>query len=508
MHDHNSYMYSWFRNIGNKRYFINILLFIFFIWSCTNNTVSTPEPNESRQSIIRLGAATGIKLLSGNSSLESIQASEQNSRASKAALADGIVVHQILDYNLDDDDDIEQLISVKKQGDSNDLIHLLLVDRPSDAQGWVVTWETSTLASNISTFDVRIIDVLGRHQQTIVAHGLTKDAQQTISLFHCRKTPSGLVADTLFQMSANNEVSLGTVSRTAAYEESLAAGEPYPVYVVENQTLDGKTEIIRNTYNWNQELRRFAITKTERVPSQALETAQLQELFRKRIQDLEISIDGAWIKTKSSQQLVVFFDSASKNVRVMEGKLLEGHDWNNTVKTNQSGRLSIFLSNEAFKSLKTIINLTFIDLNNIYLSFKDRPEWEGNYQRLNEQGGVKIQKNARSRISVFPFSPKGAFKGQDDSELIFNDLHITRRRGNTRETGTFVTFDAGQAIITLAFMNEQGLIDKVENYKYKLTEPKSGETSPLLLALSPVILQIDTIIDIPGETILYTKIVD
>ena len=77
-------------------------------------------------------------------------------------------------FNLDPDDEEEQILVIRRADDQNGLIRIVVADYSQQSRRWLRTWSGETLATNIKTFQITISDLLGSHEVNIICTGMNE----------------------------------------------------------------------------------------------------------------------------------------------------------------------------------------------------------------------------------------------------------------------------------------------------------------------------------------------
>lgn len=491
---------------------VSSTVFVLLVFSCE---VAAPvtESDLLGNGIIRPKAGPGI-LMSKQVLVEEDKAlSLSAENLGKLKIAEDYIIHGNLEENLDADPSTEQVLTVKKRNDPADLIYILLVDFQEDKQSWETVWTGTTASTNLKTFSLGVQDLTGTHEPSIVAIGATREGLQTLSAFRLKVESGKLGGETILQTSADTEIMIETSTRDAAYEEAGALGKAFPILVTEKNPAPAGVEnndLVKTTYTWNPGLGRYTVSNSVIIPGLVKQEETLFALFKTDVKELESYIQGAWIRTDTpgKQLQLVYFDAIRRELHLIEGDHLEGHDWLVSHKPPAGNRLVLYLQNNALSSVKATLSITLTQVDEMTLYLQDRPEWTGNFKRLPPHATDLYKNHSNYQVPLHPLVLSGLFKGERDSEIVFSGQGFTSRKAGLERTGAWVSFNLDKPIITFAYLDHQGMIEETENFRALIHETINGKKVLRTLELIPVKLLVNGAQDSASESLRYSQIED
>jgi hypothetical protein len=162
---------------------VSLLGFLLLAGGCSS---PVEETSTARGREIVPQATDGIVLARQESAGMSIQVDEERTVA-RIDLDEGILFISALDVNLDLDEPEEQVLAVKRADDPEDRVRLLVADFDTLRSTYRVVWEGATRATNVRTFAVYTLDLIGDHQDEIIAMGTDNEGRQTMNVYRRRQ---------------------------------------------------------------------------------------------------------------------------------------------------------------------------------------------------------------------------------------------------------------------------------------------------------------------------------
>ncbi len=428
----------------------------------------------------------------------------------RLVLAQGERLLDMIDTNLDLDAPDEQILVV--QAGEDQPIRLLVADYDEIRQTWQRAVDYATQATNAKVFRVATEDIIGDYVPEIVAHGLTADAQTTLDVL--RRAPAspgtGLAFASIVRLSADRSITIDRHRRPQSYQFGQRYDESFPIIVErKDPEADNPLDVLRETWHWRNQERRYTRTLLERVPGELQAQKQLAELFSASATqtDYEQFLEGPWHRRNDVKSLLVFDE---RTLRFFDGEVQEIYRidffsrWGNTVRLEAH--------NLSLQQIKKWITLSVVAANTLRLEVRNTPwvaeddPWSGEYLRLapDVQQSILAQRNPRAARPAVRLV--GIFRAVDGAEIAFDS-----------PTFTWVTPDGGSSgggfavmeglpvlnthyleretpdqagIISFKFLDQAGLKSTDRTYLLEYKEKVDATTVVRTVSLTPVSLTI------------------
>jgi len=460
------------------------LVCLALLQSC-NNSSNAPTTNEP--AIIRPKPGPGIIMNSSGSN--GSKTSELNNLS---AIADRIpapfMIESVTAMDADADG-VQEFIAIARkdnEADNNLFVVIISKDRTNNDIQYI-----KTNAGNSKTFSINQEDVLGIHKPCMVARGTTKNGKQHLTIILPFKEAGKINAQVIFAADADNAVEIVSAARPASYSETQTNAPAFPIYVTNHDpSSQDNLNLIKSIWVWDSKILAYKVQSTETILGSRLEENKLDQLYKGDVQGFESYMQGAWIKTAAADgtianraNQIVFFDASAKIIRLIEDERLESYIWSTSFKAPYSRRLLAYMVNESFSSLKTNISVTVDNPETLSLSIMDRPDWEGSYKRIDSDQALLKTRHIRGPTPLHALQLSGLFTGEDNQELLFSGQLFTIRTASSEESGVWVSYKINKTVLTLVFLNQQGMILRTENYTAEIETQKDRNVNSRILTL-------------------------
>ncbi len=417
-----------------------------------------------------------------------------------------------VNVSLDMDETEEQIIVFKRRDDPDDLIRLLVVAYDPIRSSWIRAWEGVTGATSVRSFSVYVDDLVGDHEQEIVAFGINNDGEQTLDVF--RRTSDllglGLSYAPILSITADVTIEIEKVPRAETFEAMESVDAPsYPV-VAERRDLDSDNpfDTTKTTYFWDFSARRYVVGRVESLSGDDIADGRLRDLFAGTEADLERFLQGPWFRSSDAGYIrLAFFDPRRRSIVFHSGHLQQAYQWTSSTKTVYGRGASLFATNEAIRTVRRLVSVTVQDLNRITISVQGTDGLDGTYERLTGslQAAV-LRAEARVRLSDIELS--GLYRADDGVEIVFSNPEFTYRRRDDRSAGGYALFTMGEdLVLSLKYIDENRLPVDRKTYRVTFSETRSDNRLVRRLKLEPGELGIAGFFDTGQPQLVLEQIV-
>ncbi|MFW6260542.1 MAG: pallilysin-related adhesin [Spirochaetota bacterium] len=408
----------------------------------------------------------------------------------KVRLPPEYIPSQAITANLDLDETDEQIIVFKRRDDPDDLIRLLVVSFDPIRNSWVRAWEGVTAATSVRSFSVYTDDLIGDHEQELVAFGINNDGEQTLDVF--RRTNDalglGLSFAPILSITADVTIEVDEVPRSEAYEAMETVSAPSFPIIAERRDLESENvfDTVQTTYFWDYASRRYVPGRVESISGEAIEDSRLRDLFAGDEEDFEQFLSGPWYRSSGAGEIqMAFFGPRDRTIVFHSGYLQQSFIWDNSTTTVYGRGVSLFVTNESIRTVKKLVNVSVGDLNEITVSMQGSEGLDGTYERLTGslQAAV-LESDERVRLS--PIDLSGLYRSDSGVEIFFSDPQFTYREGSDRRLGGYALYELGDdLVLSMKFVDENRLPTDHRDYRAVFDESREGDRIVRRLELAP-----------------------
>lgn len=429
-------------------------------------------------------------VLASEAEIESFSENQNAGPELKVRLPAEFIPSQAVTVNLDLDETDEQIIVFKRRDDEEDLIRLLVVSFDPIRNAWIRAWEGATAATSVRSFTVYTDDLIGDHEQEIVAFGVNNDGEQTLDIF--RRTNDalglGLSFAPILSIAADVTIAIEEVERSEAYEAMETVTAPSFPIVAERRDLDSDDPFatVRTTYFWDFGARRYVVGRREVISGDVVEDSRLRNLFAGSVDEFERFLSGPWYRSSGADEIqMAFFGPRDRSIVFHSGHLQQAYVWDSTTKTLYGRGVSIFMTNESIRTVRRFVGISVQDLNRITVSVQGSDNLDGVYERLS--GTLQTAVAARSdRVSLAEIDLAGLYRADTGLEIVFSDPEFTYREGDARLVGGYVLYELGeQLVLSLKFVDENRLPAQQRTYLVRYDETRDADRLIRRLVLTP-----------------------
>lgn len=469
------------------RVLLTLSLVLWFSVSCDTN----PEPaqlNEVGRVVTPRGGG-GI-VLASETDADPADRSESVGPELKVRLPAEYIPSQAVNVSLDMDETEEQIIVFKRRDDPDDLIRLLVVAYDPIRSSWIRAWEGVTAATSVRSFSVYVDDLVGDHEQEIVAFGINNDGEQTLDVF--RRTSDmlglGLSYAPILSITADVTIEVEKVPRAETFEAMESINAPsYPI-VAERRDRESENpfDTTKTTYYWDFTARSYVVGRVESLSGEEIADGRLRDLFAGTESDFEQFLAGPWFRSSDADLTrLAFFDPRDRSIVFHSGHLQQAYRWTSSTKTVYGRGASLFVTNQAIRTVRRLVSVTVGDLNRITISIQGTDGLDGTYERLT--GALQtavLRSEARVRLSSIELS--GLYRADNGAEIVFSNPEFTYRHRNQRSVGGYALFTMGDdLVLSLKHIDENRLPVDQQTYRMTFSESRSDDRLIRRLRLEP-----------------------
>ena len=385
-------------------------------------------------------------------------------------IPDDYIPHQIYENNIDADIQPEQIVIYKHQDDQNDLIKILLIDYDFTREKYTLSWQGSTRATSLQSFNLYTEDITGNQQQEIVAIGIDNEGSQTLDIFQQEPDITyGLQFSTILSIQADIAVEIAKVDPSFFPEDSeVSARGAYPVIAL-NYDLESENalDMEQSSYIWENEEARYRLSSSEKILGLQVEQDQLAELYAGSITDFHQFVEGLWQKIGENE--IILFSKDTDSIQLATTNRQLHFRWRNSTRWGLGSNVALYIQNEIVSNITQIMQITVSDLNTLLIQFSGETNntfWSGTYQRITD--AEALQSNPLYAVDhkiLYPYELSGLYTSDSNGEMFFSAPYITLRTQDRELNGGFVIFQLnGQNIFELNFFDEREVLQEKQRY--------------------------------------------
>jgi hypothetical protein len=428
----------------------------------------------------------------------------QTQRAERLASAIPLESNETLldlySFNLDTDDEEEQILVVRRSDDPEGLIRIVVADYSPQSRRWSRIWDGATLATKIKTFQITVGDLLGNHGVNIICTGMNDTNEQTMTVFR-RVAPEGdqrLRFEPIFQ-GRGDAVLINSSDRADSYKLGQSNAESWSISIWRADPSAGNyLDQIKETWKWSSSDSTYLSSSSERIPGASIARRIAESLLDGTTDTFEQFLDGIWYKQStdplSENALFVTFQPRDGAVLFSAQGIVEIYEWENSNSTRYG--LYIACRNQSVRNLRRLMDVELVSTDTINLRvFQDlrikadiAAKWDGRYRKLGQEMAKAFRLPPAKAIHTRP-ELDGLYIAEDGMELRFTGSTYTLKTDSILETGGFAVFViSGQTILDLRAL-QAGDAAANTRRSWTISLANQGSTSnqqSSILTLSPV----------------------
>ena len=422
-------------------------------------------------------------------------------------------------FNLDPDDEEEQILVIRRADDQNGLIRIVVADYSQQSRRWLRTWSGETLATNIKTFQITISDLLGSHEVNIICTGMNELNEQTMSVFWrlISEEDQRLQFAPIFHGSGD-AVLVNTSDRADSYKLGQSKASSWSISIWRADPTGGNfLDQVKETWVWSVADNKYVSASTERIPGASIASRITETLLDGTTETFEDFLDGIWYKQStdplSDNALFVTFQPRDGAVLFSAQGIVEIYEWENSNSTRYG--LYIACRNQSVRNLRRLMDVELVSMDTINLRvFQDlrikadiAAKWDGRYRKLGPEMAKAFQLAPSKAIHTKP-ELDGFYTSEDGSELRLTGSSYTLKTGELNESGGFAVFEiSGLTILDLrALQTSQSVSNNRHSWTVTVTNKQNPEgEQKTILTLAPVRIGVAGPEPLEGPSLILEK---
>ena len=445
------------------------------------------------------------------------------------------VVGQIINYNLDNDISIEQVVLFKEPSIGN-AVQMLIIDYDRQRNGYIRSWQGTTTATNTATVTVEHHDITHDGQREIAVFGLNDTGHSTLDLFAAdnnsqvesvitlnplasffSQTTVGIqVADSFVPDVPGREISTIVVEQVQTADALFTGNNSADADAAQQQTTRRQEttgsetitdpppsspageSIVQNTYQWSAARDQFVSQQI--ILGENSTNDEIDEQFRRQFFDADISeclrdLDGIWVtgdgSVNSENASIAVINSNERLLELHQGSRQLSYVWSGEFKTLRAGTPAIHLtlSNYNISTLSQRAFITITSPESFTLTVSGASQANGDFTR------------SRAHYSLYPpsYIPNtltldGWFRGTspatgEEIGYFFEGSRVIYEENGQRREGNYAISRAGEAQqLEIAWINSYHQITDTSTYQIEIQEVVENQRPIRRLFLYPIVL--------------------
>ncbi|HUX49355.1 MAG TPA: pallilysin-related adhesin [Spirochaetia bacterium] len=403
---------------------------------------------------------------------------------------------------------------------ANDAIWIMLVDFDTVRNAYVVSWEAPTRATNIRTFKVTTVDLLGDHNIEIVCQGTNTKGEQTLDVFKRGPTSAGINQrfSDIISLVSDGSIDIQELQRTDAYHSGQSSGESFPIVALtRDASSSNPLDMIRTTYVYSSRDGKYVKGYTEQVPGSRIEEAQLSNLYNGNAANIEDFLNGPWYRVNDSAQSdtnpaaapsteIMQFDKRARTITFAQGEIEQSFLVEESYKTAYQRGIQLKIQNLAIPTLRHFAAISVSTMDTIDVAIQGDTTWDGTYRKLT--GGLHqvLSGELKRGVTLSNFKLSGLYRNDSGTEIFFSPPRFTLRENGVEHAGEFIIYQFGQKVLELRVLSALGRVEQRRLYLMKYSEQVSKTQTVRVLNLTPATVSVHGFEPLNNEVQRYEQI--
>ena len=435
----------------------------------------------------------------------------------------GDSVLQVVNANLDQTPYGKQVIAVKRTGEVDSPIRIIVADAdPARGTYYYQSWESPINATDTRVFSLSVKDLVGDHVMEIVASGMNSAGKLTIDVFRPVTPAPGkeLTYKPICQLVAD-EISIEETDRAESYSTDPKPGPSFPVVAyLRDPDSQNVMDLVRIRYVWNAGEGRYVPSSPEKIPGEKVQQTQLETLYNSSGEDVfEQFIAGSWVQLQPAKDgkspdtiaSIITFDPRGRKIALSSGNTQEVYLWRESHRTIYNSLLALGENETVLEiHLANRFTISVDSVNSIIVTMGGRDSEESRtvrFTKVTDEIQSKLTGRLDAQVVMAPLTLGGSFVGNDGLSLDFEGSRLTWTANGQRQTGSFVLFSFGaRTLLSMRVIGPRGAPDQISSWLVDFHERKDSLHIVRTLGLSPVELTVRGYEEAKGDALSLEQI--
>jgi hypothetical protein len=372
-------------------------------------------------------------------------------------------------YNLDYDDEEEQVLVVRLSDDPQGTIHIVVADYSPVTKRWTRTWQGNTLITKVKTLQISVNDLIGDHNLNIVCSGMNDNNEQTMTIYW--KTPDKeqrqeLSFARVFEQ-AGSAVRIEETERPESYKLGQSNADSWPISVFRADTSSRNyLDQIRELWKWSFADKAYVLSSTDKIAGASIASKMAERILDGNTDTFKAFLEGTWYKETndplSADALFITFQSRDNSLLFSGTGLVEIYEWENSNPTRYG--MYVASRNQSVQNLRRLMDIELASTDSITVRvFQDyrikadiSGTWDGRYRRLSAEL-AKSFRRAPSMANSVTRQLEGDYTADDGSKLSLTSTGYRLASAALVETGSYTVYTLdGKTILDMRSAGEAG----------------------------------------------------
>ena len=394
----------------------------------------------------------------------------------------------VLEINLDADEDLEQIITIKSTTKPKSPIAIAIADFQPLTGNYIRIFKGETKAVRTNEFVVQPKPLLLQDSTEILCFGIAENDLQCLTIFSKAEN----------QFSKYTEI-FSETGRVILIDESQSQF-PVPITVV-------LKEQTRSVFSYNAKIKKYEAGKVELLSGTPVENAAKEPAVYQDAQSFEKYLTGAWYRTASGRNsyepdpIMLEFSPEHKKIKMIANNSMTEWNWMSTLVSKNSIYISI--ENSALQEVRRLITITTQTEDTITVTaiaqqtvrFTQKEPWDGSFSRMSARSaslpdeaaassetGTSLRLKDQNTFSFLHAFLPGWYRNELGDEIILQNGSMTMTVNGRSAKGFFVLQQVGDtAILDFQEVNNAGTLQSRSSFLLSVTHSKTGDIGTLSL---------------------------
>ena len=422
-------------------------------------------------------------------------------------------------YNLDYDDEEEQILVVRLSDDPQGTIHIVVADYSPATKRWTRAWQGNTLITKVKTLQISVNDLIGDHNLNIVCSGMNDNNEQTMTIFwktQDKDQRQELSFARVFEQ-AGSAVRVEETERPESYKLGQSNADSWPISVFRADTSSSNyLDQIRGIWKWSFAGKAYVLSSTEKIAGASIASKMAEQILDGNVDTFKAFLEGTWYKETndplSADALFITFQSRDNSLMFSGTGLVEIYEWENSNPTRYG--MYVASRNQSVQNLRRLMDIELASTDSITVRvFQDyrikadiSGTWDGRYRRLSAEL-AKSFKRPPSMATTVTRQLEGEYVADDGSRLSLTASGYHLDMAGQAETGTYTVYELdGKTILDMRSASEAGKPGIRHSWIMKSqSTPAAGGKSQQILTLQSARIGIQGVMIDQVQPITWTR---
>lgn len=414
-----------------------------YFYVSTRNSRTADEPVRSR-----------VLEASSKTDPEQVPASESTGEpaTSSIPLEPNETLLDLYSFNLDFDDEEEQILVIRESDDSKGIVKVVLADYSPLTRKWTRSWKGSSLVTKNKTFQVSVNDLIGDHNLNIVCTGMNDSNEQTMTIYWKSQELDQKQGTTFLKVfeQAGSTVIVEEVERPDSYKLGQSNADSWPISVWKADAASGNyLDQLKELWRWSFADKAYVLVSTESIPGASIARKKAESILDGTTETFKLFLDGTWYKESidplSPAAQFITFQSRDESLLFSGDGLIEVYGWENSNPTRYG--LYIASRNQSVRNLRRLMDIELASADSINVRvFQDyrikadiSGRWDGRYRKLGAEIATAFKRvPAMATTGITDVS--GIYESDDGMKLVMQGTTYRMEAVSGTQSGAFAMY--------------------------------------------------------------------